>query len=81
MDIYCFLLEKNGMSAGDWACLVFYYPKEVGGHGKFEFNIDVVKLKASKERGERLFREAIKVLEGEEPEASEECKWCEWGKD
>jgi len=80
MDIYCFLLEKNGMKAGDWACLVFYHPREVGGHGKFEFNIDVVKLKASKEDGERLFREAIKVLQGEEPEADEGCKWCEWEK-
>jgi len=80
MDIYCLLLEKNGIKAGDFAFLIFFYPIEAEGDGKFKFQCDVVKLKTSKQKGENLFREAIKVLKGKKPKTNPDCPWCNWNK-
>jgi CRISPR/Cas system-associated exonuclease Cas4 (RecB family) len=80
MDIYCFLLEKNGVKAGNFAYLIFYYPTKAEGNGRFKFDIEIVKLKTNMHDGEKLFKEAIKVLQGPEPEADENCPWCNWNK-
>ncbi len=80
MDIYCFLLEKNGMKAGNFACLLFYYPTSTEGSGKFSFEIEMVKMDTNKENGERLFRDAVKLLFGPIPEANPNCEWCRWNR-
>lgn len=80
MDIYCFLLEKNGMKAGSFACLLFYYPTHAEGNGRFKFSVEIVKLKTNMHEGERLFKEAIKFLKEPEPEADENCPWCNWNR-
>ena len=80
MDIYCFLLERNGLRTGDFACLLFYYPLAAEGIGMFRFECDIVRIKTDKKDGERLFLDAVKVLDGEEPASSGECAWCGWNK-
>ena len=80
MDVYSFLLDKNGMKAGNFACLVFYYPTGTEGDGKFKFKCEVVRVETNKKDGEKLFREAIKILQEPEPEADSECLWCNWNK-
>ena len=80
MNVYAFLLEKNGMKTGDFACLVFYHPTEVKGDGVFKFGSDVVKVDVVKEDGEKLFREAIRHINGKEPKANPDCPWCNWNK-
>jgi len=80
LDIYCFLLEKNGMKTTDYAYLVFYHPSSVDQDGKFSFKVEIVKVKTNKNDGEKLFLDAVKVLLGNEPECSEECCWCNWDK-
>lgn len=81
MNIYCFLLDKNGMKTGDFACLFFYYPTKARSNGVFKFECDVVKLKTSKKDGEKLFKDAIEVLQKPEPKANENCAWCNWNRD
>lgn len=80
MDIYCFLLEKNAMKTEKFACLIFYYPIKVEAHGGFEFKCEVVKIRTSKKNGEKLFKEAIKILQGPEPDPDLECPYCNWNK-
>jgi len=78
MNVYCFLLDKNNVKTGDFACLIFYYPIEAKDNGNFKFECDVIKLKTSKENGNILFKEAIEVLKGPEPDTNENCPWCNW---
>ncbi len=80
MNLYCFLLEKNGMKTADFAYLLFYHPAESQGNGRFMFNVDIVRVETSKEDGERLFLDAIETLQGNEPECSETCEWCNWNR-
>ena len=77
MDIYNFLLRKNGYETEDYAYLLFYYPKEVMENGEVIFDTKLIKLSTSMHRGEKLFNDAIEILQSDEvPEASDECKFC-----
>lgn len=78
LDIYNFLLRKNDYETEDYAYLLFYHPKEVSPNGDVVFNTDLIKMEISVKNAERIFKEAIEVLEGEMPEPSEECEYCKW---
>jgi len=78
MDIYNFLLRKNGYETEDYTYLLFYYPKEVLETGEVIFNTNLIKIQTSAKKGEEIFNKAIKLLEGDIPEASEECGFCKW---
>jgi hypothetical protein len=74
MDIYSFLLEKNGMKPAGFAILIFYHPTSVNEKHDVCFDPDPVKVKTDPEKGEELFRKAVACLMGEEPK--HECEWC-----
>ena len=78
MDIYNFLLRKNGYETEDYTYLLFYHPHQVEESGHVCFNTDLVKIKVNIKNAENIFKKAIKVLEGDMPEASEECGFCKW---
>jgi hypothetical protein len=80
MNIYAFLLEKNGMKTSDFAYLIFYHPVDSRGNGSFMFDVDVVKVETSKDDGKSLFLNAIKTLQGKEPECNPNCQWCNWNR-
>ena len=80
LDIYNFLLRKNSFDTEDYAYLLFYHPHEVSEDGDVVFNKDLVKMEISIKNAEKIFAKALKVLNGEMPECSEECGFCEWGK-
>ena len=80
MDIYNFLLRKNGYQTEDYTYLLFYYPNTVTETGEVIFDTKLVKIKTDPKRGENVFNKAIKILQLEEPpDASEECGFCKWG--
>jgi 5-methylcytosine-specific restriction endonuclease McrBC regulatory subunit McrC len=81
MDIYNFLLRKNGYKTEDYTYLLFYHPHEVQEDGHVCFNTDLVKISINVKNAERIFKEAVGCLEGEMPEASEECGFCKWVKE
>ena len=81
MDIYAFLLEKNGVKTGGFACLLFYHPTKAEDGCRFQFKSEFVKVDTNTKRAAKLFRDAIKLLQGPEPKAHEECEWCSWGED
>lgn len=81
MDIYNFLLRKNGYETEDYAYLLFYYPNRVTPTGEILFDTKLIKLQTNAGKGEKVFKEAIKVLEGAMPEAGEQCEYCAWKKE
>lgn len=74
MDIYSFLLEKNGMKSAGYAILLFYHPKKVNENHNIEFYVEPIKVKTSIANGERIFMNAVKCLSGNEP--NKKCDWC-----
>ena len=75
LDIYNFLLRKNGYKTEDYAFLLFYVPKEVMETGEVIFDTELVKRKINIKNAEDIFDKAIKLLNSDCPENS--CVWCE----
>jgi hypothetical protein len=80
MDIYTFLLQKNGYKTEDYAFLLFYHPARVLKSGEVVFHTDLVKRKVDVKNAEKLFQKALRILAGGKPRASTECGYCAWGK-
>ena len=77
LDIYNFLLRKNGFETEDFSYLLFYHPNKVLENGNVIFNTDLVKLDVNVKNAEKIFLRAIEVLEGGIPNPSKECGFCE----
>jgi len=75
LDIYAFLLEKMGYEVEDHAFLLFYYPKEVMETGEVIFDTQLVRMKVNPKNAEKVFKDAIKMLNSDCPKAV--CEWCE----
>jgi len=75
LDTYNFLLRKNGYDTENYAFLLFYVPKEVTETGEVIFDTSLVKMKTNPSRAEKIFKEAIKLLNGDCPEKC--CEWCD----
>lgn len=79
MNIYNFLLRKNGYRTSDMSYLLFYYPHSVNGSGEVIFETRLVPLEVNAEDGERIFRKAIELLDSNAPpDPSEKCEFCKW---
>ncbi|MEK6935825.1 MAG: PD-(D/E)XK nuclease family protein, partial [Nanoarchaeota archaeon] len=76
LNIYNFLLQQNEYETENFAFLLFYIPKEVTITGEVIFNTDLVKMNVSALEGERAWKKALKLLEGECPEKNDDCEWC-----
>jgi len=80
MDLYNFLLRKNGYKTEDYTFLLFYYPNKVTDSGEVIFDTKLLKIKTSVKDGEKVFKEAIKLLKMENPpKADKNCQFCKLG--
>ncbi len=75
LDIYNFLLRKNGYATEDYSYLLFYVPNEVMETGEIVFDTELRKIKTDVGNAERLFSKALKLLNGRCP--TKTCEWCE----
>ncbi|MBI2451694.1 PD-(D/E)XK nuclease family protein [Candidatus Pacearchaeota archaeon] len=75
LDIYNFLLRKNGYETEDYAFLLFYYPKDVLENGDIVFEKELVKRKIDIDNAEKIWKKAIELLNGDCPAKC--CEWCE----
>ena len=75
LDVYNFLLRKNGYETEDFAFLLFYIPKEVAETGEVIFDTTLKKMPISIKNAENMWKKAIELLNGECPEKG--CIWCE----
>ena len=78
IDIYNFLLRKNGYETEDYSYLLFYLPQQVMETGEFKFKNELVKMKVDVEHAEYLYKKAIKIVKCEMPEAGKDCVFCKW---
>ena len=78
LDIYTFLLRKNGFETENYSYLIFYHPNKVNEKGDVVFHTDIIKMEISVKNAERIFKEALETLSGEIPNSSEECSFCRW---
>ncbi len=76
MDLYNFLLRKNKYKTENYTYLIFYYPNKVTETGEVIFDTKLIKVKINPKRGEKVFKEAIKILQGKEPKESKDCGFC-----
>ena len=74
LDIYNFLLGKNGFDTENYGFLLFYMPEKVLQTGEFVFQTQLVKMEANPKHAERLFNDALKLLNGRCPR--KRCEWC-----
>jgi hypothetical protein len=75
MDIYNFLLRKNGYETENFAFLLFYIPEKVLETGEVVFEAVLARRDVNVKNAEKIFEDAIKLLNGECP--VEGCEWCE----
>jgi len=75
LDIYNFLLRKKDYETEDFAFLLYYIPEEVMETGEVIFDTTLVKMNVNVENAERLFNDAITLLNDNCPEKA--CEWCE----
>ena len=78
LDIYNFLLRKNGYETEDYAYLIFYHPSKINENGDVVFNKDLVKMNVSLVNAENIFTSALEMLKRDMPESAEECEYCRW---
>lgn len=75
LDIYNFILRKNGYETEDYAFLLFYVPKEVLESGEVVFDALLARRDIDVKNAENIFKESIKLLNSDCPKES--CEWCE----
>jgi len=75
LDIYNFLLRKNGYETEDYAFLLFYVPKEVLSTGEIVFDTVLKKMRVNIKEAEKVWKKAIELLNGGCPKKT--CEWCE----
>ncbi len=78
LDTYCLLLEKNGFKQPGFAYLVYFIPEKYEGQGITKFKIEIKKVKTSPERALKIFREAVRLLKSQKPQAHSKCEFCSW---
>ena len=74
-NVYNFLLRKNGYETEDYFFLLFYVPKEVLTTGEVIFDTSLVKMDVDVSKAEKVWKRALKLLDGECPEKG--CEWCD----
>jgi hypothetical protein len=75
LNIYNFLLRKNGFETEDYSLLLFYIPKEVLETGEVVFDTVLARRDTNVKDAETLFFRAIDFLNSECPEKG--CEWCQ----
>jgi len=75
LDLYNFLLRKNNYETEDYSYLLFYYPNKVLETGEVIFDTKLIKMKVDIKNAERIWSEALKLLNSACP--SKSCEWCE----
>ncbi len=76
-NIYNFLLRKNGYETEDYFFLLFYIPKEVMATGEVVFDTELVKMDVDVKMAEKVWGDALRILNKKTPPKGEGCEWCE----
>ena len=78
MDVYSFLLKKNGYKTANRAFLAFYYPEHCEVHSGLDIRCKVIEVRTDSGRVQHLLEKAARILKGKLPAAGKECEYCRW---
>lgn len=79
LDSYAYLLEQNGLPTSGRGHLIYYYPDHSRTlHHGVPMVIHIVTLKTDPSRVEPRARDAIRIMQGTQPEPSADCPFCAW---
>lgn len=80
MDVYTYLLEKNGYKTLRKGCLAFYVvDKENGFKDKLPFKKEIQMIDTDPSYVQKVFAEAVAVLRADKPKAhSSDCQYGKW---
>ena len=83
MDVYTFLLEKNGYKTVRKGCLAFYIvDKENGFNGRLPFRKEIHMIDTDPSYVQGTFTEAVELLRKDAPPPhSSDCKFGQWFKE
>jgi len=81
LNIYTWLLDKNGYPTKNVGYLVFFSPLEILNNNLIKFEIVPKKIDTSKEDAVKLFYKAVSLLQGPLPEKHKDCQYCLWVED
>ena len=74
-----YLLRKNKYKTENYTYLLFYYPNKVLESGDVVFDTKLIKVKTSAKRGEKVFKEAVKLLNSNKmPRKNKNCEFCKY---
>lgn len=76
LDLYAWLLEKNGRRTSGRGVLLFFSPQAYEGDGRVQFRIEPVVLRTDVNRADALLARATQVLSGPLPELQGQCVFC-----
>jgi hypothetical protein len=77
LDLYNFLLRKNNKKTEDYSYLLFYHPDKVI-ESVFQFHSDLIKIPVNIKKAQKIWDDALKLLDGPIPVASDECQFCKY---
>jgi len=79
LNIYTFLLEKNGFKVSSFAYLVFYVLQSLSDNGLAGFNVQLLKVETNTKKAYEIFKEAGRLLKQDSPPPKNpRCSFCSW---
>ncbi|MBI4149632.1 PD-(D/E)XK nuclease family protein [Candidatus Woesearchaeota archaeon] len=78
LDVYSYLLQKNGYQTKEKGYLAYYYPEKCQLHQGMDIKVVLLPVKTSIMRVEHLITKADAILKGKLPERNKGCTFCTW---
>jgi CRISPR/Cas system-associated exonuclease Cas4 (RecB family) len=78
VNLYNLILRENGYKTKDYGLILYFYPEKFTENGGFLFHTEIRKVEVDMEKAREMVGDAVNTLEGEIPEHSENCDFCEW---
>jgi CRISPR/Cas system-associated exonuclease Cas4 (RecB family) len=78
VNLYNLILRENGYKTKEYGLILYFYPEKFTESGGFLFHTEIRKVDVDMEKARKMVEDAVNTLEGEIPEHSENCDFCEW---
>ncbi len=81
LNCYALMLKANGLPPAEFGYLCYYIPQEVGAGGQVRFDVIIKKMSVSPNAAQKVFQNAVELLNGPMPASHSACIYCAWGND
>lgn len=78
VNLYNLILRENGYRTANYGLILYFYPEKFTEDGDFLFHTEIRKVEIDIGKARKMVEDAVETLEGEIPEHSENCDFCEW---